>query len=190
MRHHTLVIVPLLLAAACDARAPERIDSTIGAAPSDAAAATTSADDSAWVARPDGIGPVRVGMTAAEVRAAAGLAPVLAVGGDCTYLDATLPHGVRVMLARDTVVRAETADATVVTAAGARVGDTEQRATQLYAGRVEVQPRKYEPPPAHLLVVTPPEDSAHRIILVTDGTHVTGLRVGRLPEVAWVEGCG
>ena len=183
---------PLLLVAACDRPAADSADSTVAVAPPDSGGAAASTSDAgAWIARPDGVGPIRVGMTSAEARVAAGLAAAAAVPGDCAYLDADgLPSGVRVMLARDTVVRAELADSTIATAEGARVGDAEEGVTQLYAGRVEVQPHKYEPSPAHVLVVTQPGDSAHRVILVTDGTRVTGLRVGRMPEVAFVEGCG
>ncbi|HEU4629773.1 MAG TPA: hypothetical protein VFS08_08495 [Gemmatimonadaceae bacterium] len=200
MRHLTVACSLALIVAACDRPSSDAadttvVDSTVASAPADTGPSVPAPDADAWTARPDGIGPIRVGMTSAEARAAAGLAPGSPVPGDCAYLNAgaeadALPHGVRVMLARDTVVRLETRDSTVATAEGVRVGDPEARVTQRYEGRVEVQLRKYEPPPAHLLVVTPPDDSLHRVMLLTDGTRVTELRVGRMPEVALVEGCG
>jgi hypothetical protein len=185
------LVLPLLLATACGRSSADDADSTLTAAPPDSVPSAPASDSGAWVARPDGIGPIRVGMTSAEARAATGLAEAAPVAGECAYLGAVeLPHGVRVMLARDTVVRVETTDSTVATEDGARVGEAEARVTELYAGRMAVQPQKYEPPPAHVLVVTPPDDTTRRIIFLTDGARVTELRVGRMPEVAFVEGCG
>jgi hypothetical protein len=79
--------------------------------------------------------------------------------------------------------------ATVRTAEGAGIGDSEARIHPLYPGRVEVQPHKYTD--GHYLIVTPsaPAESTFRMIFETDGTRVTTYRTGRLPEVGWVEGC-
>ena len=56
-------------------------------------------------------------------------------------------------------------------------------------GRVTVQPHKYTN--GHYLVVrsATAADTTHRIIFETDGKVVTRFRSGRMPEVAWVEGC-
>ncbi len=79
--------------------------------------------------------------------------------------------------------------ATIRTAEGAGIGDTEERIHALYPGRVEVQPHHYVD--GHYLIVRPvtPADSSHRIIFETDGKRVTSYRTGRLPEVRWIEGC-
>jgi hypothetical protein len=77
----------------------------------------------------------------------------------------------------------------VATVVGARIGDTEARIDSLYRGRVTVQPHKYTN--GHYLVVrsATAADTTHRIIFETDGKVVTRFRSGRMPEVAWVEGC-
>jgi hypothetical protein len=87
-------------------------------------------------------------------------------------------------------VRFDIRDTTVATETGARVGDAESRIMSLYRGRVSVQPHKYTGPTGHYLIVTQPEDSTLRTIFETDGQRVTTFRVGRMPAVGYVEGCG
>jgi len=56
---------------------------------------------------------------------------------------------------------------------------------------VMTMPAKYDPHGKYL-VIHPPQgaDSTRRIVFETDGkTRVTKYRVGREPEVEWVEGC-
>jgi len=146
-----------------------------------------------WTARPDAVGPVRIGMTAAEARASVGdsMEASDTTDASCRYIrPATLPPGVGIMVENDTVVRVDIDSGTVATEVGARVGDTEQRVLSLYQGQVRVQPHKYTGPTGHYLVVTPPGDSLHRIIFETDGAHITTFRVGRRPAVEYVERCG
>ena len=94
-----------------------------------------------------------------------------------------------IMLVRDTVARIDVRDNTLATDAGARVGDAESRVRELYRGRVKTEPHKYVQG-GHYLIVTSPTDTMHQIVFETDGTRVTTYRVGRTPEVRWVEGCG
>ena len=93
------------------------------------------------------------------------------------------------MVEHDTVVRIEARDSTVATAAGARVGDREARILDLYRGHVRVEPHKYLGPAGHYLVITEPGDTVDQIIFETDGKRVLNFRAGRLPAVAYVEGC-
>lgn len=99
------------------------------------------------------------------------------------------PSGVDVMLTGDTIARIEVDTVGVMTEAGAGVGDSEDRVRQLYAGRVETQPHKYTGPEGHYLVVTSATDTMRRAVFETDGKHVLNYRVGRRPEVDYVEGC-
>jgi hypothetical protein len=93
------------------------------------------------------------------------------------------------MLVRDTVARIDVRDNTLATDAGARVGDAESRVRELYRGRVKTEPHKYVQG-GHYLIDTSPTDTMHQIVFETDGKRVTTYRVGRTPEVRWVEGCG
>ena len=138
-----------------------------------------------------GMGPLRVGMTIAEARRLLGLFDVSTAREDfkCDYATAAgLPPGVSVMVARGIVARIEVDSASVATAEGARVGDTEARVRTLYGNRVAVTPHEYTD--GHYLTVTPVSRSdSLRIIFETDKGIVTTYRAGKLPEVAYVEGC-
>lgn len=190
-----LIIATLAICATGCAPAAEKStgrDSTAESAPTarqESTAAQTPAD-TAWVVRPGSIGPVRVGMRAGEARRVLGL-PGGKGGEGCSYLAGTSKTRLRanVMLSNDTVVRFDVLDSAIATAEGARVGDTEERIRQLYAGHVVEQPHKYVPG-GHYLIVTPAGESVERIVFETDGKVVTKYRAGRRPEVENVEGCG
>lgn len=98
------------------------------------ASAAAPSQDTAWVVRFDGAGPLRVGMTFGEARAA--------LGGDLRMSDLVigtepgpdrcdhprsgrLPPGVLVMVEGRRVVRVQVDSGSVFTAEGARIGDTE-----------------------------------------------------------------
>ncbi|HYW05449.1 MAG TPA: hypothetical protein VE913_00760 [Longimicrobium sp.] len=178
----TLVrFLPLFLAAACGAEAPE-------------AAPATSPADTAWTLNENGIGPLRVGMTADEARAALGgdftvLATTPGMRPDpaaCTYATSgRLPAGVRVMVEGEKVARVEVDSGTVASAAGARIGDTEARVRELYP-RVRSGPHKYTA--GHYLTVLA-ADTTRRLVFETDGQKVLRFRGGSTPRVEYVEGC-
>lgn len=142
-----------------------------------------------WVVEPTGFGAVRIGMAATEAQHALSLSgPHNAVPG-CSYLEVGGSHpAIRVMLENDSVVRVESRDSTIATMTGARVGSLETRVLELYKGNVRVEPHKYLPG-GHYLVTSHAGDTLHQLIFETDGKRVTSLRAGRLPAVAYVEGC-
>lgn len=153
-----------------------------------AAPDTTPASSSTAVSF-SGAPPLRVGMSEAEARQALGMPKAsTASREECRYLDTKGKSRVYVMLVRDTVARLDVRDSTRTTEAGARIGDPESRILELYRGRVATQPHKYVSG-GHYLVVTSPTDSTRRLVFETDGKRVTSYRVGRMPEVEWVEGC-
>ncbi|HEY9514673.1 MAG TPA: hypothetical protein VIQ74_03255 [Gemmatimonadaceae bacterium] len=143
-----------------------------------------------WTVTPGGIGPIRVGMTVAEARAAIGSELPSPADSTCAYITPAVgPRGVLLMVAGGRVVRVDVRDTTVATSAGARVGSTETEIERLYPGRVSVTPHKYTM--GHYLTVAPaaPADSLFRIVFETDSGRATTYRAGMLPMVEWVEGC-
>ena len=151
--------------------------------------AMTPASDSAVTEH--GLGPLRAGMTFADAQQALGgalIAPADTTG--CHY--ATWrggPRGVRVMIDGGRIARVDVDSAGIATAAGARVGDSEQRIERLYAGRVKTTPHKYEEG-GHYLTVDAADDSSFAIVFETSKGKVTRYRAGRRPAVEYVEGCG
>jgi hypothetical protein len=142
---------------------------------------------------PRGIGKLKAGMSplrAWEVLGLATAAPADSKWKACSYVTlGGLPNGVKVMVEDGTIARIEVHELPVATEEGARVGDTEARIKELYAGRFEVQPHKYTD--GHYISVRPvaPTDSAFRLVFETDGNTVRTYRVGRRPSVDYVEGC-
>lgn len=133
--------------------------------------------------------PLTIGMSEAEARKALGMPASSSKSPDeCRYLDTKGRSRVYVMLVRDTVARLDVRDSTIATASGARIGDPESRVIGLYRGRVTTQPHKYVSG-GHYLIVKSPSDSTRQLVFETDGKRVTSYRVGRTPEVQWVEGC-
>ena len=143
----------------------------------------------AWVVDFQNYGPIPLGVAFEEaVTASAGLVqePENLEGCKTTGI-AGGPEDVSLMVVDGRLVRVDVWNAGVRTREGAGIGDPEERIHQLYPGAVEIQPHKYTD--GHYLVVTPPTDSARRLIFETDGGVVRTYRAGVLPEVAWVEGC-
>lgn len=139
-----------------------------------------------------GIGDLRAGMTLDEATRAVPDISIIA-GTDsvaCSYLNwPSAPAGVLVMFDGGRVARVDIDSVGVRTEAGAQVGDSEARIDSLYAGRVTTMPHKYTD--GHYKVVKPMRaaDSLFRTIFEAEGGKVTRYRVGKLPQVEYVEGC-
>lgn len=145
-----------------------------------------------WTLRFDGIGPVRVGMTVAEVEQLVG-GPArierIEPGDECGYAYFPgVPGGISFMLSRDTVVRANVDTTGVADDAGLRVGSREADVLARRAGTL-VEEHPYTGPEGHYLVAADPARPGFLIIYETDGAVVTSFRGGRLPEVRLIEGC-
>ena len=142
-----------------------------------------------WALTESGIGPYRVGMTLAEARAAGdGLTLLPDTTSSCYYArPKSGPAGISLMLTDGRIARVDIDSTVIATAAGARVGDSDDRINELYGGKVEVTPHKYVQG-GHYMTVTPGAGDG-RIVFETDGKSVRRFRGGRMPEVTWVEGC-
>lgn len=200
-----LVLVSAVALAACTAAPSAEETAPAGDTPSaiapngvESPAAPPEAADTTWAVRLDGAGPVRVGMTVDEARAALG--GDFVVGGQgggaepqgCEYAwSAAAPAGLAFMVEGGRVVRVDVGDSSAVaTRMGARVGDTEEQVRALYGGRVQIQPHRYVEGGRYLVVLpVEPRDGRLRMVFETDGERVTRYRAGTTPQVEWVEGC-
>lgn len=91
----------------------------------------------------------------------------------------------------DVIARIDIDNPKITTVSGAKVGDTEARIKSLYPGQIKVTPHTYNGPQANYLTFVPKNkaEQNYRVIFETDGQRVTRYRVGKLPEVEYIEGC-
>lgn len=196
-----LVVVLAFVAAACSGG----IDGDIDTARATSTTAATTTSTPATVASPApadaplqlelrGLGPVLVGMTLAEAEAALGrpLVPLVPPPDeDCAmYAPESGFDGLAFLVARGVVARADVTAGPTATPDGLAIGQTETEAQRRYGGRLEVTPHDYVLG-GHYLTLVPeaPADDRFRLIAETDGTKVTSMRAGRLPEVEFTGGC-
>ena len=197
---HTRSIFTALvaLAAACKVeRTPASSADTTTAGPSTQTAPAPpdtvsgqSSADAEWTVTADGIGALRVGMTAEDLRRVGG--DFTMPTGRCVYVrPSRLPVGVMVMLGDGVVARVDVDSAGVRTDSGISVGDSAGKVASVYGDRVTSTPHKYVQGGRYLSVrPASPSDSTRRIVFETENGRVMRFRAGRLPEVAWVERCG
>lgn len=147
----------------------------------------------------DGWGPLRIGMTRAEVIAAAGEdANPDAVGGPeperCEqFRPARTPPGTMVMLEGDTLTRITLSPGSPLrTERGFGVGDQATAVAAEYGAAAERTPHKYVGPPAEYLTVwteAPPSPGARGIVYeVGEDGRVGHIHAGG-PSIRYVEGC-
>ncbi|MGC1853266.1 MAG: hypothetical protein WA687_12590, partial [Solirubrobacterales bacterium] len=156
-----------------------------------------------------GVAPVRIGMTKADAEAVTGLhflgtAILPGCGemrpspgmGDATE-DDYLP-GVSLMivgpsrgdlLGHGRIARVDVFKRGYTTEGGLGIGSTEAEVKEEYGVYVKVSESEYGR--GHYLTVRPPDAarSRYRIVFETDGSRVTAIRAGQLPEVGFVEHC-
>ena len=179
MRLCLSVAVVLLAASACSSSDDGR---------SDSAAASRAGGDAAqaqgWRVGLRGIGPVEAGLPLAAV-----LPDTSKVPGCRIVRSGMVPGGVSFLVVDDVIARVQVESGGAQTEEGVRIGDSEARVKEVYAGRVTITPHKYTL--GHYVTVAPATaaDSGFRLLFETDGQRVTRYRAGRLPEVGWVEGC-
>jgi hypothetical protein len=179
-------IVLISLLAACAESQP-------GETQDDAPSAAAAPSDTAWTVTSVAFGPLRFGTPVAEASTVlpGGFTRPPAADG-CDYAHAAQgPRGVSFMVENGVVARIDVDSGTVKTAEGAGVGESDARVRELYQGRVEVQPHKYEP--GHYYLNVRPlarADSMFRIVFESDGSTVTSYRAGVRPAVEYVERCG
>lgn len=187
-----LLLIAALLGSACTAESASS-DST-AAQP----AATSTAEKNtpptsapaAMVVTANGIGPVRAGMTIAELRQA--LDSVHFTDPDsmrCAYPRFVgLPDGVWVMVEQGIVGRVDVQKGDVPTAEGVRIGDDSAKVRSVYGSHVTSMPHKYTD--GRYLEVRSPSDTMHMIIFETNvAGEVLRYRAGQLPQVRYVESC-
>lgn len=148
----------------------------------------------------NGFGPLRIGMTRAEVEAALGAdSNPEAVGGpdpeSCDmFRPARAPEGLLVMVEKGVLTSVWlSGNTTVETDRALNIGDTAVEVKRVYGGAVEVSPHKYQAPPAEYVTVWTSVDhtsAAARGLKYTIGQDGTVDSIaGGGPSIDYVEGC-
>jgi hypothetical protein len=119
-----------------------------------------------------------------------GNAPVVPLD-ECAYIRSErLPEGLEFMLAQGRLARIDVFKGAIKTVDSAGIGDSEARISQIYSGRIRVEPHHYHPQGHYLhYLPTSGSDRKYGMVFETDGHQVTSFRVGRLAAIALVEGC-
>lgn len=183
----SLVIVTML--AACGADQPE---SSSDSAPSEA-------EPTAVLLTPDGWGPLRIGMSRADVVAAAGEdANPDAVGGPdpdrCDeFRPSNAPAGMLVMVESGILTRISVSrNPEIKTLDGFRVGDRGSSVLAEYGSRARVDPHQYWEPPAKYITVwqqaSAEADRRGMRYEIDAAGEIVHFRAGG-PSIEYVEGC-
>lgn len=96
----------------------------------------------------------------------------------------------RFIVTNGRIATVETFNPLIQTVSGANVGDTVDEVLAMYPGRLEVRPSEAVAGGQDLVFVPRDQgDRTFRVYFVTQNGQVITIRVGRLPEVSWYEGC-
>jgi hypothetical protein len=146
------------------------------------------------LARFDGYGDMRFGMTADEATKAWGgdLKGQSGKGEPCYYLSpisSPSPAAFAFMIEGDKFVRYDVGNDKEVAPGGGKVGMGSDEIRALYAGRIEERPHKYVDGGKYLRIKAD-DDSGGVLVFETDAAgKVTGWRAGQPPQVDYIEGC-
>ncbi|HZR34313.1 MAG TPA: hypothetical protein VFA75_02980 [Nevskia sp.] len=162
------------------------------AAPALCAAEESAAPLSGWRAGLDAVGPIRLGMSLEQARRASGLdlqeqPPRGAAWQACHYAWPSQNGGLRLdfglMIEQGAVTRIDVATPEVPTRSGVRVGDSEDRVGQVYAGRVHAAGAGAA---RELLAFG---DQPHQLVFRLEDGRISAYRVGLRAAVETAEGC-
>lgn len=213
MKHLPIAGLLLLSLTACNrsAEAPAAADAPPPPTASAAAPTSPQADPAALAepaaaqgpARLDGYAGAKLGAGIAEVRNGFG-SPLQGLGTDaagkplpaddsnegCYFLRPQGAEDPRLMIEARKLVRYDVRSAAFTAPGGGKVGMTLGELQLLYPERADVGPDKYDEKAQHLRVRPAREgDAVIDFALGADG-RVGAWRVGRTPQVDYVEGCG
>lgn len=138
-----------------------------------------------------GLGPLRIGLPAAELRTrfqAAPGEPYPDPDVDCAHWTSPLYPGVQMMVSGGRLVRIETEHRRYRTPGGAQVGVAEAELRRRYGAKMRVEPHPYMGPEGKYLIVRARHEPLGLIVETWDG-QARSIRVGYWRSVQLIEGC-
>lgn len=142
-----------------------------------------------WVVRFDGVGPVKIGMTLAQLSTALHQKFTEEESGSegCFYVHANGHGHVGFMIEDSKLVRVDVEAPGISTVTGIQVGDAEARVRRVYGSRVKVTEHKYIDTGHYLTVRS--ADGALGVRFETDKGKITTFYAGTYEAIQYVEGC-
>jgi hypothetical protein len=151
----------------------------------------------------EGWGPLKIGMSKADIIAAVGdtkTPDAVGIPGDCVeFQPQRAPDGLWVMLEADKLTRITVRDlSTVKTDKGLGIGDTPDVVKTAYGAGAVATPHKYQDAPAEYITVWTggpraepyvQDEAARGIVYEIDGTGKVGAIHAGSPSIQYVEGC-
>ncbi len=139
----------------------------------------------------EGLGPVRIGFSAAELAKALGkpVEPSDPEEQSCFYVAGDAASSYQFMVADGRVARIDIDTPSIATGLGARLGDPVERVRQLYGFALEETPHFYTGSSGDLYLTLWSPDRASALRFETSDGKISRFYVGRAAEVQYVEGC-
>lgn len=193
IRNAVLSSVALLALAACNA--PEAAKTPEAKAPETPGPAGTVDAASAAVLTPLGYGPLKIGMTQAEVDAAFGPPPANAAEAapsECRYYPPPrAPEGVLVMLENGVLTRlTATKGSSVKTEDGVGVGDDGEQLRARYGAAATVTPHKYQGAPSAYVTLWPGKPQLQGAYVADPTARGLVYEIGQDGKVAFIHAGG
>jgi hypothetical protein len=153
-------------------------------------AVTTAAAAKSWVIRLDGAGPVKVGMTLAQLNAT--LKEDFSIPTDedeqaCFYAETARHPGIAFMVEHGRVTRVDVRERGLATVAGVRVGDPEALVMKVYGQRLKVEQHAYDPGEHYLTLYS--ANGRYGLRFETGDGKIISFYAGEQHAIAYIEGC-
>ena len=149
---------------------------------------STFGDDS-WVVRESGIGPVKIGITLAQLTVILHQKLIEDESGsdNCFYVHTSNQQHIGYMIIDDHVARVDVNAPGIKTSTGIQVGDSETHAREIYGTRLKITPHIYIDTGNYLTVQS--SYGRYGIRFETDKGKITGFYAGKYDAIQYVEGC-
>jgi hypothetical protein len=150
---------------------------------------TSSFAADTWQVRYDGIGPVKINMTLAQLTALfhQKLSEEESGSDNCYYVTAPGHDHIGFMILDGRVARVDVTARGVATTTGIQVGDSEAHTRQVYGTKLKVTEHKYIDTGHYLTVRS--ADGRYGVRFETDDGKITGFYAGTYDAIQYVEGC-
>ena len=142
-----------------------------------------------WVVRQDGVGPIKTGMSLAQLNSVLNeqfSLPTNKEDQGCFYVHPKQHPHVSLMIEKGRLVRIDVDSPGISTSEGIQVGDSEAHATKIYGARLKADAHQYTE--GHYLTVQS-TDGNSGLRFETDKGKITTFYAGSYAAIQYVEGC-